>query len=178
MLAALKQLLSPSTLKEDAFEAYVDIVAQARNPVFYREWQVDDTIDGRFDVIVLHLCLVLMRCESELDRVDVQSFSRFLSEAFFADMDRSLREMGASDTGVGVRVKKMAQAFYGRQKAYREAIGDETAMAEVLRRNVYRERTVSREAVASLAAYAGRNHAALKQATVDALLQGRITFSN
>jgi cytochrome b pre-mRNA-processing protein 3 len=178
MLAAFKQFFAPSTLKEDAFEAYVDIVAQARNPVFYKEWNVEDTVDGRFDIIVLHLCLVLMRCEQELSRPEVHAFSRHLSEAFFADMDRSLREMGASDTGVGVRVKKMAQAFYGRQKAYREIIGDETALADVLARNVYRERPVPRESIASLAAYAGRNHKALKQQHMDALMQGRLSFSN
>src|ERR1700722_14709421 len=156
MLSALKQLFSPSAARQQAFDTYVQIVAQARNVVFYKDWQVEDTLDGRFDVIVLHLFLVISRCEEEVSRPDVKSFIRYLSEAFFADMDRNLREMGASDTGVGIRVKKMAQAFYGRMKAYKETIGDETILAEALIRNAYREKPVSREAVASLAAYMGR----------------------
>ena len=176
MMAALKQLFSPSPVKQQAFEAYTQIVAQARHPVFYKEWQVEDSIDGRFDVIVLHLFLVIERCEQEKNHSDTQLFVRYLSEAFFADMDRSLREMGASDTGVGIRVKKMAQAFYGRMKAYEETIGDETSLAEALVRNAYREKAVVREAVASLAAYMGRNHRALQKRSVDALMQGGITF--
>ena len=172
MLAALKQLFSPSLLKQQAYDAYVQIVKQARQPVFYSQWQVEDTVDGRFDVIVLHVFLLLSRLEKEGD----PSFNQYLCEAFFADMDRSLREMGASDTGVGIRVKKMAQAFYGRMKVYTESLGDETALAEALRRNVYREKSVPPEIAASMAAYMGRNIHALKQQSLDALQQGVIRF--
>jgi len=177
MLAALKQFFSPSAAREQAHEIYVQIVSQARNPVFYRDWQVPDTTDGRFDVIVAHLFLVLVRCEEEIDRPDVEAFHRYLSEIFFSDMDRSLREMGASDTGVGIRVKNMAQAFYGRMKAYRDAASDETALAEALARNVYREQPVRPESVASLAAYMGRNRAALHAQTVESMMMGVINFS-
>jgi len=106
----------------------------------------------------------------------MQEFIRVLSEAFFSDMDRSLREMGASDTGVGIRVKKMAQAFYGRLKAYKEAIQDEAALILALGRNAYREKPVSREAVASMAAYMARNQRALQLVSVDALMSGAIPF--
>lgn len=176
MFGALKQLFSPSLLKRQAHEAYVQIVTQARQPVFYHDWQVDDSLDGRFDALVLHLFLVLERCEGE-DNDETRYFSRYLSEIFFADMDRSLREMGASDTGVGIRIKAMAQAFYGRMKAYRDAIGDETALAEALKRNVYRDRDIAPEIVASLAAYMGRNYLAFKAMPVAVLMHGGIQFS-
>src|SRR5260370_325170 len=110
MLSALKSLLTPSPLHQQPHTAYLRIVAQSRHPIFYSTWQVEDSIDGRFDVIVLHMFLVLSRCEEDA------AFCRMLSEIFFSDMDRSLREMGVGDTGVGIRVKKMAQAFYGRLK--------------------------------------------------------------
>ena len=177
MLSALRQLFSPSAAKQQAYDAYNRIVAQARQPVFYRDWQVEDTLDGRFDVIVAHLFLILSRCERESHRGEVQSFILYLSEAFFSDMDRSLREMGASDTGVGIRVKKMAQAFYGRQKVYKEAISDETVLATALTRNVYREKPVDSEAVASLAVYMSRNYLSLQRLPIDAVLQGKIHFS-
>ncbi len=178
MLAALKNLFSSSDAQRNGYVAYTALVEQARNPVFYQQWQVEDTLDGRFDCIILHLCLILQRLEAEGERTDVQLAMRYLSEAFVADMDRSLREMGASDTGVGIRVKKMAQAFYGRKKAYSDAMGDETAMREALGKNVYRERAVPVECVASLAAYMGRNHAVLAGQSVDAIMQGRIQFSS
>jgi len=116
-------LFAPSPLKQQAADAYMGIVAQSRQPVFYTDWQVPDTLDGRFDVLVLHLFLVLARCEDSVGEdsgpAGATSFSRALAEMFFADMDRSLREMGAGDTGVGRRVKAMAEAFYGRMQAYR-----------------------------------------------------------
>jgi cytochrome b pre-mRNA-processing protein 3 len=178
MLSALRNFFSAPDIQQRAYEAYGLIVQQARNPVFYQQWKVDDSLDGRFDCIVVHVFLVLKRCEGETGSADTQAFMRYLAEAFFADMDRSLREMGVTDTGVGIRVKKMAQAFYGRKKAYEDALGDETALAEALRRNVYREQEVAAECPASLAAYMGRNHKQLQQQPLDAILQGRIQFSS
>lgn len=175
MLAAFRQFFSPCDLQERAYAAYSAIVAQARHPVFYQQWQVEDSLDGRFDCIVLHLFLVLQRLEAEA-HPDMQAYTRYLLEAFFADMDRSLREMGASDTGVGHRVKRMAQAFYGRRKAYGEA-QDETGLREALHRNVYRERPVPGECMASLAAYMGRNRKMLAEQSTESLLQGRIPFT-
>lgn len=178
MLAALKQFFSSSDSQSVAYDVYAKLVAQARHDVFYQQWQVEDSVDGRFDCIVLHLCLVLQLLETQQDRAEVGFFMRYLSEAFFADMDRSLREMGVGDTGIGIRVKKMAQAFYGRRKAYEDALGDETALRLALLRNVYREKEVSAECVASLAAYMGRNLHALEKQGVDAVLQGRLAFSS
>ena len=174
MLSTLKQIFSPPLVKQQAFETYGKIVTQSRREVFYKDWQIEDMLDGRFDVIVLHLFLVISRCEQE-SSPETQSFIRHLSETFFSDMDRSLREMGASDTGVGIRVKKMAQAFYGRLKAYSDSIGDELALAEALKRNIYREKALD---AAALAAYMQRNHAALRQQPLDAIMQGNIVFSS
>jgi cytochrome b pre-mRNA-processing protein 3 len=169
MLSALKTFLTPSS-KQQAYDAYLSIVTAARNPVFYTDWQVPDTLDGRFDIIVLHLFLVLQPCEKD------EKFCLALSELFFADMDRSLREMGVGDTGVGKRIKNMAQAFYGRMKAYASAIGDDAALRDALRRNVWREQPVADEAVGQLAAYARRNYQRLCTEPADTLLRGQFTF--
>ena len=87
MLSALKQIFSPSASRQRAHDAYLRIVAQARQPVFYRDWQVEDSLDGRFDMIVLHLYLVLARCEGAASE-EARQFHQSLSEVFFADMDR------------------------------------------------------------------------------------------
>lgn len=154
--SALKSLFTPSPAKQQAQTAYLAIVAASRQPVFYKEWQVPDTLDGRFDMLVLHLFLALDACAAN------KEFCRTLQEAFFADMDRSLREIGVSDTGVGKRVKKMAQAFYGRMNAYAETIGDETKLKEALKRNVWREQPVEEKSLAALAQYARRHADSLR----------------
>ena len=160
--SALKKLFSPAPAQTAAHNLYVQIVSQARQPVFYKDWQVEDSIDGRFDIIVLHLFLIVSRFGEENP-----DFIRVLSEVFFSDMDRSLREMGASDTGVGIRVKKMAQAFYGRLKAYGDTIDNTSQLMEALRHNVYREQPVSAETLQALAAYVQKNHRQLQAQSLE-----------
>jgi cytochrome b pre-mRNA-processing protein 3 len=172
--AALKRLFGPDPSHYKAHDAYVKIVAQARQPLFYRDFHIEDTLDGRFDVILLHLYLLIARCEKESGRADVPLFMRALSEIFFADMDRSLREMGVGDTGVGKRIRTMVEAFYGRFKAYRET----PELTEALWRNLYREKPIPAETLGALAAYVRRNQQALAAASVDSLMQGNIIFSH
>lgn len=172
MLSALKRLFLPDPAHYRAHEAYKQLVAQARQPVFYSQWQVEDTLDGRFDIILLHLHLLIVRCEKESGHPEAPLFIRALSEIFFADMDRSLREMGVGDTGVGKRIKNMVQAFYGRLKSYKES----PSLAEALRRNVYREKPVPQETLVRLVDYVERNHAALHGQPLHLLMQGHIQF--
>jgi cytochrome b pre-mRNA-processing protein 3 len=121
-------------------KAYCEIVAQARQPVFYRDLLVPDTIDGRFDLIVAHAVLYFRRLRGE--GKEVSEFSQNVFDLFFQDMDASLREMGVSDTRVPKKVKVMGEAFYGRADAYIPAIddGDADGLAEALGRNVYPDR--------------------------------------
>lgn len=79
--------------------------------------------------------------------------SRLLLECLFDDMDRNLREMGVGDMGVGKRVKTMSKAAFGRFEVYTQAYGDDEALREALRRNVYRGADVPDEALAALMRY-------------------------
>ena len=93
---------------------------------------------GRFDLIVLHMHLVLQRLQQGFQRSPgLRPLSRILIETYFADMDRSLCEMGVGDTGVSYRVQKMSSAFYGRLEAYGMAGDDPKLWPEALRRNLY-----------------------------------------
>lgn len=114
---------------------YEAIVAAARRPVFYADWAVPDTLDGRFDMISLHVFLVLDRLKGEGGKVE--SFRQRLIDTFFLDMDRSLREMGVGDLSVGKKVRKMSEVFYGRVQAYDAALKTGVGLDEALRRNVY-----------------------------------------
>lgn len=150
---------------------YEAIVAAARHPVPYAAWGVADTVDGRFDMISLHAYLTLDRLKGEADTVRQE-----LVDEFFADMDRSLREMGVGDLSVGKKVRKMAEAFYGRVTAYEQGLRDgEAALADALSRNVFPD-GAPQGGVAKLAAYVGdvRRHLAAI-ATAD-ILSGSLTF--
>lgn len=166
MIAALKNLFSPAPFKHEAHAAYLRIVEQSRQPWFYKECGVADTLDGRFDVIVLHMFLVIRCLHKKNEAVE---FIRALSELFFADMDRSLREMGVGDMGVGKRVKKMAEAFYGRLDAYGKSIENPNALREALRRNLFRETQTEEKNIAALHNYVLRNMQHLKNGEVNFL---------
>jgi cytochrome b pre-mRNA-processing protein 3 len=106
---------------------YGSIVAAARRPEFYLRHGVPDTVDGRFDLIVVHMFLVLERLKGEA-HADLR---QALTDTFFKDMD-------TGDLSVGKKVRKMAEAFFGRIKAYGEA-GNVDALSEAVARNVYAE---------------------------------------
>ncbi len=125
-----------SKRNEVAERLYGAIVAQARQPVFYSTYGVPDTVDGRFEMISLHMFLVLHRLKAE--GAPAAELAQDLFDTMFDDMDRSLREMGAGDLGVGKRVRAMGEALYGRIAAYEAglATGD-GELAEALRRNLF-----------------------------------------
>ena len=143
--------------KRDPWEAraralYERVVAQARQPGFYRDCGVPDTVDGRFELIALHTFLVLHRLKA--DPGDTEALGQALFDAMFQDMDQSLRELGAGDLGVGPRVKRMAQGLYGRIAAYEAGLSGPAAELEAaLRRNLFGTVTPEPERVEAMAAY-------------------------
>jgi cytochrome b pre-mRNA-processing protein 3 len=117
---------------------YGMIVAQARLPVFYQAFGVPDSVGGRFDMIVLHLWMLLRELRKAGDN---DALSQALFDRFCNDMDANLREMGVGDLTVPKRMIAFGEDFYGRGKAYDAAIeqgGDAavSAMAAALARNV------------------------------------------
>ena len=135
MFRALQRWFIPRP-PEAVANTYIALVAAARNPFFYTELKVPDTLDGRFELIVLHLFLLQHRLVAEKTAQN-ETFAQFLSEAFFADMDNSLRELGVADTGVSHRIRKMGKAYHGRLQAYASGLGDATGLRAALARNLY-----------------------------------------
>ncbi|MHA1151490.1 MAG: ubiquinol-cytochrome C chaperone family protein [Alphaproteobacteria bacterium] len=131
---------------------YERVVAQARQPGFYRDCGVPDTVDGRFESIALHAFLVLHRLKA--DPGDTEELGQALFDVMFQDMDQSLRELGAGDLGVGPRVKRMAQGLYGRIAAYEAGLSGPAAELEAaLRRNLFGTVTPEPDQVRTMAAY-------------------------
>ena len=112
------------------------IVAQARLPCFYRDYAVADTVNGRFDLIVLHLTLLLDRLSRD---AALKALGQGVFDLFCQDMDHNLREMGVGYIKVPKEMKHMGEAFYGRSQAYKAALAapGEQALVEAVARNIY-----------------------------------------
>jgi len=162
--------------REDAARAlYATIVAQARRPEFYAGCAVPDSLDGRFDLVLLHVFLVLRRLKA--GPAEARELGQRLFDTLFVDMDGSLREMGVGDLVIGKRVKAMVQAFYGRVEAYERALdGDEATLRAALGRNLYGTATPPEAPLASLAGYVRREAADLARQETAQLLAGDLRF--
>ena len=154
---------------------YGMIVAQARLPIFYQDYGVADTVNGRFDLLVLHLAVVLDRFFAE---PDLKEAGQGLFDRFCQDMDGNLREIGISDLKVPKEMRRIGEAFYGRAMAYREALaaGDAAALAAVIARNVYGQAPAAPGAPVALAAYIQTMAAGLAGQETAALAAGTVRF--
>jgi cytochrome b pre-mRNA-processing protein 3 len=159
---------------------YGMIVAQARLPVFYRDYAVADTVNGRFDLIVLHLALVMDRLMTD---PAAEGVGQGVFDLFCRDMDDNLREMGISDLKVPKEMRRMGEAFYGRSQAYLNAIpADEQsgngnrALIEALTRNIYGGAPSAQAAAPRLAAYMLEAVRELKAQDTASLMAGTLRF--
>ena len=132
---------------------YASIVAAARQPIFYSDWNVPDTPLGRFEMLSLHMFLFQHRMHEEAGAS--WDIAQILIDDFFEDVDHSLRELGIGDLGIPKRMKKLAKMYYGRTAAYDDALerGDKEALVAALSRNI-RPDTASWPEAARLADYA------------------------
>jgi cytochrome b pre-mRNA-processing protein 3 len=170
-VAGLKGLFRRTPREPELAPLYGAIVAIGRDPAWYREGGVPDTLDGRFDMIAAALTVVLLRLEAEGEAGRAPAAS--LTERFVADMDGQLRELGIGDVVVGKHVGKMMSALGGRLGAYRDGLagGD---LGAALARNLYRGADVDRAAVAFSEAQLRKLAAALAEVPLDRLLAGAL----
>ncbi len=116
---------------------YAALTSSARVPFFYSDMGVPDTVMGRFEMLSVVMILFFRRT----GRSDGSSrgLAQEIIDAFFQDIDHSIRELGIGDQGVPKRMKKLASMFYGRLEAYSASIdaGDADGLAEALRRNIH-----------------------------------------
>jgi cytochrome b pre-mRNA-processing protein 3 len=167
MLWPFNHFRKPHAPSRGTIEAiYGMIVTQAREPLFYRDLAVPDTVNGRFDMLVLHLWMVLRRLKPIEGGM---ALSQTLFDRFCDDMDANLREMGVGDLTVPKRMQAFGEAFYGRAAAYDLALaaGPEP-LAQALCKNILnggsieKARQLAHYTDAALAALAGVDEAALR----------------
>jgi cytochrome b pre-mRNA-processing protein 3 len=160
----LNLLRNGAVRKQEARRLYDDLVSRARQPVFFTVFGVADNLDGRFDLLAFHAWLAL----AVLKQAGHDKAAQGLTDLIFTGFDEAMREQGAGDMGIGHKLKKFANAFYGRLAAY-DAARDQAGLAAALAKNLWRGAEVDVRAV-QLAAYARAAQARLKQdlpATLD-----------
>ena len=162
-----------SKREREAYRPLYDAIVNAgRDPAWYLEGEVPDTIDGRFDMIAALLALVLIRLEAEQERT--RTASVLLTELFIDDMEGIVRQLGIGDLMVGKHVGRMVGALGGRLAAFRAAVKDGSGFAEPVRRNIFHDAPPSQEAVDFVSARLSQFHSGLESTPLDPVLAGRI----
>jgi cytochrome b pre-mRNA-processing protein 3 len=169
-LSLLKSIFGEAKQRAPLEPLYRAIVERGRDPAWYREGKVPDTIDGRFDMIAAILALVLLRLEAE--GTAGRDPSVLLTELFIDDMDGTLRQIGIGDYVVGKHVGRMMSALGGRLAAFRS--GREPGFRDAARRNVFHETPPSEAAVAMVAGGLERFAAGLDGTGLQDLLAGKL----
>ena len=179
----LLDFLKPRDKTTSVHLVYLSIVKQARRPELYAAGGAPDNFDGRFDMMALHVHLILRRLRAlGMGRSDI---GQDLFDLFFKDMDQAMREAGVGDMGVGKKVQKMVEAFYGRATAYDEVLDlvpdtNREHMAsgiyDILSRNLYPDAALSAQherVLNALATYVLGLETHLAGVTLADILSGR-----
>lgn len=166
--------ISPSQMssKDIAACLYARAVERVRDPVFYKDYAIEDSPLGRFELLSLHL-FILLRCLKERGGADASQVSQDMCNLFAADMDHSLRDIRVSEMKADRQYKKFIEGFYGRLVNYDTAIEflsqyveadneGTTKLVEVIFKNVYSEDSSNRNNAKGLAAYVDSQLEALR----------------
>jgi cytochrome b pre-mRNA-processing protein 3 len=154
---------------------YGAIVAQARRPEFYADYGVPDTVNGRFDMIILHVALLFRRLRTESP--GMRAFGQDMFDFFCRDMDRNLREIGISDLGIPRKMRRIGEAYYGRAAAYDAGLADsdDQALVAALLRNIWPDEG-NVPGAGRLAAYVRAAEAGLSAQEASGLAAGAVRF--
>ena len=151
--AMFQRLRSRNNPQGNIRRLYGAIVAQARAPAFYTDYGVPDTIEGRFDMVVLHVYLVFRRLAQAGEKTRALGQETF--DLFIEDMDASMRELGVGDLSVPRKMRAMAESYYGRAGAYDAALADDHngKLVAALARNVFANHRSAEAGARRLAGY-------------------------
>ena len=161
--------------QDTASQLYNAVVAHARSPAFYLSYGVPDSELGRFEMICLHSYLLFRR----LGKTDIagKELAQSVHDLMFADLDRTLREQGIGDMGIGKRVKELARNLYGRIDAYESGFAEGSdALAEALRRNLYASADPSESELTAMIVYIDDAIHNLDGQQTPTIMSGQVSF--
>jgi cytochrome b pre-mRNA-processing protein 3 len=169
-------LFRSRSIRRAASELYTKSVAAARVPDFYAAFAVPDTIEGRYEMIVLHVVLLLRRLRRPEE--NQKRLAQALVDYMAADLDRSIRELGVGDLSVGKFMKRLGQGLYGRAAAYDKALDndDRAALREALLRNIYDGNGPDDRILTAIAEYVETQNAHLSAQPIGPVADGIVDF--
>ena len=170
-MSFLQKLFPDKKQRATLAPLYAAIVAEGRDPFWYREGKVPDTIDGRFDMVAAVTALVLLRLEAEGEAG--RGPSVLLTETFIDDMDATLRQIGIGDHVVGKHVGRMMAALGGRLAAFRDA-RESDSLTGAVRRNIFHESPSSEAALLAVSTRLARLAEGLDAAGLEKLICGSL----
>ena len=171
----LQRFFKPRPAVQAGRALFRALSAQARRPVFYAGLGVPDTVEGRFELYVVHLVLVLHRLKGQ--GAQAAETSQAVFDTFLRNLDEGLRDMGVGDLSVGKKMRKLGEALYGRIKAYDRALAADAPAADLdalVARTIYRDAPPpsARELAPYIRAAVGR----LKAQRLDDVMQARVDW--
>ncbi|MEX0693170.1 MAG: ubiquinol-cytochrome C chaperone family protein [Rhodospirillales bacterium] len=172
---SLRALFRAKPGVEIARTLYSETILAARRPRFFTDCGVPDTPEGRFEMLALSAFLVLNRLKTIPQSNDL---SQAYFDVMFDDIDSNLRELGVGDISVGKKVKKLAQSFYGRIKAYETGLDDpgNGKLMDALERNLLRGTGADQDTIRAMCAYVRAEQAFLAGQDAGQLSAGSIQF--
>ncbi|HLG87863.1 MAG TPA: ubiquinol-cytochrome C chaperone family protein [Alphaproteobacteria bacterium] len=155
---------------------YARLVQAARQPALYRDLKVPDTIEGRYEMVALHMALLLRRLQKE-GRARAK-LAQALLDYMAADFDRSIRELGIGDLGVARYMKRLGEGFYGRSGAYSDALQqqDDSALSQALLRNAYAGTDPGDPILAIFCTYVRRQAECLARQDSESIAAGEVGY--
>lgn len=168
-------LFTPSRTRVAGEALYASAARQARQPAFYASLGVADSAEKRFEMLTLHVTLIVLRLRGQ-DGAAAET-AQHLFDTFVQALDDALREMGVGDLSVGKKMRKLGEAFYGRARAYEEALAalpDDGALKDLIARTALDEADPT--AAAPIADYVRRTREALSSQPLSDLLDGRVAW--
>jgi cytochrome b pre-mRNA-processing protein 3 len=169
------KLFKPRSAEKAGRTLYVAVVEQARQPRLYADLGAPDTIEGRFELYSLHVILLLDRLKRHGERA--AETAQALFDTYVQSLDDALREIGVGDMGVGKKMRKLGEAFYGRVKSYEEAMAglpERGALEALVARTVFAG--IDTPPAAAMVDYLLAQREALAANVLDDLYEGRVAW--
>ncbi len=156
--------------KSVAARLFDQLNRQSRQIELFAEGRVPDTFEGRFEAVTLHAAILMRRL-----KVAGPSGARAAQKLFeniFSNFDYAFREAGVGDLIVGKKMRKLAEGFYGRIRAYESAFDVEGNVSEVISRNLMVD--ASEEDLRAATRYTEAAVAALDAQSEESLFAGEL----
>lgn len=122
LFSPLKALFKPRYEAKIAQTLYGKISENSRVVDFYTDFFVEDTQSARFEMLNLHMALVILCLRSKSDDLQAKDTAQALIDVYMSALDNVLREDGVGDLSVAKKMKNLAGIVYQRFSAIEQIL--------------------------------------------------------